>query len=69
MTETTLAKMPRWAPDSRFVLETSETFLEETLAPLADNLSRHVEPFRDPAIFKPLGGIKNDFRSNDVTIR
>jgi len=59
----------RWAPDSRFFLETREAFLEEAFAPLADDLSRGIEPCGDGIVLEALGGIKHDFGSDDIPIR
>jgi hypothetical protein len=53
---------------STFV-EAGQSFLEETLAPLGNDLERHIKALRDCLILHPLGSEKHDFGSDHLSLR
>jgi hypothetical protein len=57
------------SPDTRSLFEADETFPEETLAPLADDLPRGIEASTDLIVAEAVGGVKGDLCANYVPIR
>jgi hypothetical protein len=51
------------------LLEAGETLVEESLAPLADDLSGHVQTRCNDLVRKAFRRQQNHLRSNDVSIR
>jgi hypothetical protein len=51
------------------LFEADEAFFKEALAPLADDLSRRVQPGGDLVVAKPFRGVEHDPRPNDLSIR
>jgi len=69
MAITTLGgKAPR-PPVPRSFVEPLDPLFEESLAPLADDLRRGVEPCRDLLVLHTVGGIQDDLGADYVTIR
>jgi len=66
---TTLGGKAGWAPASRLLIEAGEALVEETVAPLADNLSRGIQARRDDIVGQPPGRQQDELRSDDVSIR
>jgi hypothetical protein len=69
MATTTLGGKPRRSPAAGTFVKPREPFLEEAFAPLADDLARGVEPRGDLVVAQPLGGVEDDLRAKDVSIR
>ena len=66
---TTLGGKAGRSPDARPLFKADETFLEEPLAPLADDLPRGIEASADLIVAQAVGGIKGDLGANDIPIR
>jgi hypothetical protein len=66
---TTLGGKAGRSPDARPLFEADETFLEEPLAPLADDLPRGIEATTDLIVAEAVGGIKGNLGADDVSIR
>jgi hypothetical protein len=65
---TTLGGKASGAPSPWFLFETVEASLEETLAPLADDLSWRVQAGRDLIVAESVSGVQHDPGSDDVSI-
>jgi hypothetical protein len=50
------------------LIKTGQPVSEETVAPLADDLARRIEPGRDDIIPEAFGRQQHDLGANDVTI-
>jgi len=50
-------------------LEARQAFIEESFAPLADDLTTGVEPSRDLIILKTFGGQKDDLGAHNLKVR
>ncbi len=69
MATTTQRGKAGWTPATGPLRQTSQAFLEESLAPLADNLPRRIDSCRDFIITQSVGGIQDNLGSDDVSIR
>lgn len=69
MATTRLGGKERRAPAAGAFLKTPQSFSEEALAPLADNLARCVQARGDGIVVEPRGGIQHDLGANDFSIR
>jgi hypothetical protein len=58
---TTLGAKVGWAPASRLLIEAGEAWVKETVAPLADNLSRGIQARRDDIVGQPSAASKTSF--------
>jgi hypothetical protein len=65
---TTLGGKTTRSPASWTILETGQAFFKEAFAPLADDLSRHLEAFTDLFVFHAFGSEQNGFSANDFKI-
>jgi hypothetical protein len=70
LTATTVpgGKDRRPAPPGQFV-KAPAALLEESLAPLADDLARSVESSRDIVVAETLSGVEHDLGPDDIAIR
>jgi hypothetical protein len=59
----------RWAPDARSFFQACDTFAEEPLAPLADNLAWGIQACSDLIVVEPGGCVQHDLGSNYIAIR
>jgi hypothetical protein len=66
---TTLGGKASRSPASRSLLEADRPFLEETLAPLADNLPWGIEPGSDFIVMQTFGGVEDYPGTNNISIR
>ena len=58
-----------WAPATRPFFQPGKSFQEESLAPLADDLPRNVEPLGYLVVTESFGSIQRYLGPNDVAIR
>jgi len=58
-----------WTPASWKFVETGETLIVKTPAPLADNLTWCVEMFRNAGVPETLTRQQHDLRADNITIR
>jgi hypothetical protein len=65
---TTLERKTTRSPAPWTILETGQAFFIEAFAPLADDLSRHLEAFTDLFVFHAFGSKQNGFSANDFKI-
>jgi hypothetical protein len=66
---TTLGGKAGWAPAAGLFVQPGETFKEEPVPPLADDLARCIESRRDDVVSDVLGGEQDDLGANDISIR
>jgi hypothetical protein len=64
-----LGGKPGWTPASWKFVEAGEALIVKTPAPLADNLTRCAEMFRDAGVSETLTRQQYDLRAYDLTIR
>lgn len=58
-----------WAPATRPLFQAGESFQEESLAPLADDLPRNVKSLGYLVVTESFGGTQRYLGPNDVAIR
>src|SRR5688572_2640671 len=66
---TTLGGNAGFTPASRLFLKARQSVFEDTVAPFADDLARHIEAGGDEIVAEPVGGQQDDLRADDVSIR
>jgi hypothetical protein len=66
---TTLGGKAGWTPAARLLVEAREAVLEEAMAPLADDLSRHIQAGADLVVAEAGGREEHDLGADDITIR
>jgi hypothetical protein len=66
---TTLGGKTGRSPASWSLLKTDKAFLEEPLAPLADDLSRSIEPGSDFIIVQTFGSVEDYPGTDNISIR
>lgn len=69
MATMTLGGKAGWTPAPWLLLEAGQTLLEEPLAPLADDLPRHVEACSNLVVRQSIGRVEDDLCTNYVSIR
>jgi hypothetical protein len=65
----TLGRKAGWTPATRFLVEAREALLEEPVAPLADDLSRGIQPRADLIVAETSGRQEDDLGADNITIR
>jgi hypothetical protein len=58
-----------FTPAARLRLQVRQSGKGKSLAPLADDLARRIEPGRDEVVGQAFIGKKNDLGANHITIR
>ena len=66
---TTLGGKAGWAPAARFLLESGEAVLKETVTPFADDLSWRVQARADFIVTETGGREEHDLGADDISIR
>jgi hypothetical protein len=65
----TLGEKAGWTPAARLLVEAREAVLEETLAPLADDLAWRIHARADLVVAEAGRREKHDLGADDITIR
>ena len=66
---TTLGGKTRRGAATSLLFESKQARLMESLAPLADDLTRSIESGSDEVIWKAIGSIEDDLGANHISIR
>jgi hypothetical protein len=66
---TTLGGKAGWTPAAGLLVQPCEALFEEPFAPLADDLTRRIEPCGDLIIAETLGSIEDDLGPHHISIR